>query len=524
MALTFNSVDPRTGEAGPSFDEAGTDDVRAAVAAAAAAAPALRDRDRRIALLRGAAAGLRAAGDEIVSVCQAETGLPEARLRGELERTAGQLELFATVVAAGDHVEAIIDTPDPDATPIPRPDVRRMLLPLGPVAVFGASNFPLAFSTAGGDTASALAAGCPVVVKGHPSHPGTGELVVRELRAAAAGAGLPDGVVSHLLAGGTAIGEALVDHPGIAAVGFTGSIAGGRAIVDRAARRPVPVPVYAEMGSVNPIVVTAAALEARAEAIAEGLVASVANFGGQLCTKPGVVFVPAGAAGDAFAADVAARLAAVEPTVLLNQRVRDALAEVVGRLAARPEVRALKPPTHAPGSGLCEQPDAHAAAGAGFFHQPAAYEAAAVAVAEGSELLEEHFGPVVVLLRHGSGGELRAAIGQLEGQLTASLHAEATDDVDELVALMADRAGRIVFDGFPTGVAVTYAMHHGGPYPACSNPLHTSVGATAIRRFLRPVAFQNAPERALPPELRAENPLGIWRRVDGVPTQAPVGG
>src|SRR3954468_7443927 len=319
MALTFNSVDPRTGEAGPTFEEARPDDVRAAVAAATAAVPALRDRDRRIALLRGAAARLRAAGDEIVAVCEAETGLPEARLRSELERTAGQLELFADVVEAGDHVEAIIDTADPDAVPIPRPDVRRMLVPLGPVAVFGASNFPLAFSTAGGDTASALAAGCPVVVKGHPAHPGTGEVVARELRAAAADAGLPEGTFANLPASGKEVGEALVDDPGIAAVGFTGSIPAGRAIHDRAARREVPIPVYAEMGSNKPIGLPPRALAARADAIAEGLTASVANFGGQLCTKPGVVFVPAGASGDAFAADVADRLAALEPTVLLNQ-------------------------------------------------------------------------------------------------------------------------------------------------------------------------------------------------------------
>src|SRR4051794_27681685 len=243
MALTFNSVDPRTGEVGPSYEEARTEDVRAAVAAATAAMPALRDPGKRIALLRGAAARLRAVGDEIVAVCMAETGLPEVRLRSELERTAGQLELFAAVVEAGDHVEAIIDTADPDAIPIPRPDVRRLLVPLGPVAVFGASNFPLAFSTAGGDPASALAAGCAVVGKGHPARPGTGAVVARELRAAAADAGLPDGTVENLPASGAEVGEALVDDPGIAAVGFTGSIPAGRAIHDRAARREVPIPV-----------------------------------------------------------------------------------------------------------------------------------------------------------------------------------------------------------------------------------------------------------------------------------------
>jgi NADP-dependent aldehyde dehydrogenase len=427
------------------------------------------------------------------------------------------------VLDAGDYVEAIIDTPDPDAKPIPRPDVRRMLVPIGPVAVFGASNFPLAFSTAGGDTASALAAGCPVVVKGHPSHPGTGEAVAREVRVAAADAGLPEGTFAHLLAAGVEVGEALVDAPGIAAVGFTGSTAGGRAIADRAARRPVPIPVYAEMGSINPIVVTDAALAARAQAIADGLVASVSNFGGQLCTKPGVVFVPAGATGDAFARAIADRLDAVEPTVLLNERLRDALHDAVERLAARPEVRRL--------SG------APAFAGEGYRYQPAAFEAPAAAVVADetpeagaggtarSALLEEHFGPVVLLLRYGSRAELLDALRRIEGQLTGSIHAQPDEDAELLgllTELIAARAGRIVYDGFPTGVAVTHGMQHGGPFPATSAPAHTSVGMTAIRRFVRPVAWQNAPAAALPPELQDDNPLGIWRRVDGELTRARV--
>jgi acyl-CoA reductase-like NAD-dependent aldehyde dehydrogenase len=503
MALMFNSVDPRTGEPGPSFEEATPEDVRAAVAAAAAVhrSGALRDRARRAALLRGAAGRLRAAGGEIVAVCEAETGLPEARLRSELERTCRQLEAFAAIVDAGDDAEAIIDHPDPEAIPIPRPDVRRMRLPLGPVAVFGASNFPLAFSTAGGDTASALAAGCPAIVKGHPSHPGTGEIVARELRAAVADAGLPEGTFANLPAAGVEVGEALVDAAEIAAVGFTGSFNGGKAIFDRAAQRPVPIPVYAEMGSINPIVVTEAALRARAGRIAEGLAASVSNFGGQLCTKPGVVFVPAGPEGDAFAADVARRLDSVPPSVLLNERLRDALRASVERLAGREEVRRL---------GGAPDPD-----GPGFRHQPAAYEAPAAAASD--ELFEEHFGPVVVLLRHASRDELLAALARLDGQLSGSLHAERGEDVEDVVTALAEHAGRVVFDGFPTGVAVTHGMHHGGPYPATTSALHTSVGMTAVHRFTRPIAFQDAPPEALPPELHEENPLGIRRRVDGVP-------
>jgi acyl-CoA reductase-like NAD-dependent aldehyde dehydrogenase len=506
MATTFNSVDPSTGEIGPAYEEATLEDVQSAVAAAADVhrSGALADPVKRAVLLRGAAARLRAAGDEIVTTAMAETGLPEVRLRGELERTSGQLEAFAVVVDAGDYVEAIIDTPDPDAKPIPRPDVRRMLVPIGPVAVFGASNFPLAFSTAGGDTASALAAGVPVIVKGHPSHPGTSELVARELSAAVADAGLPEGTFAHLPAASLEVAQALVDAPAVKAVGFTGSYAGGRSIADRAAARPEPIPVYAEMGSVNPIVVTEGALGARADAIAEGLTASVANFGGQLCTKPGVVLVPAGEAGDAFASDVAGRLAATEPTVLLNERLRDALRDSVAQLPAE----------RLGGAGDADGP--------GFRHQPTAYRADASALAANPELLDEHFGPVVLFLTYGSRDELLAALDRFEGQLTGTLHAQDGEDVAAVVETLRERVGRVIFDGFPTGVAVTYGMHHGGPFPSTSASAHTSVGMTAITRWLRPVAYQNAPEGLLPAALKAGNPLGIWRRVDGELTRDPL--
>lgn len=503
MSTAFHAVDPRTGAPGATFDEATPADVHAAVTAADAAfrSGALRDRGARTALLSGAAARLRAAGDEIVAVAEAETGLPERRLRGELERTAGQLEAFAALVEAGDYVEAILDRADPEAKPIPRPDVRRMLVPIGPVAVFGASNFPLAFSTAGGDTASALAAGCPVVVKGHPSHPGTAAVVARELQAAVADAGLPEGTFAVLQSSGVEVGEALVDEPAIAAVGFTGSYGGGKALYDRAAARERPIPVFAEMGSVNPIVVTEAALRARTSAIAEGLAASVSTFGGQLCTKPGVVFIPAGELGEAFAADLGARLAQVEPQVLLNERVRDVLAAgVVG-------FEGVTEPVGEPA----------AAAEPGFRFRPGAFRARAGDLRAHPDLLDERFGPVVLLVDYSSRDELLEALALLEGQLTGSVHAqdEDADLVAALVEVLGERAGRLVFDGFPTGVAVTYGMHHGGPFPASSAPAHTSVGMTAIGRFLRPVAFQDAPAHVLPPELRDDNPLGIWRRVDG---------
>src|ERR1700744_3451118 len=302
MCATLHGVDPRTGQPGPEIAESTADELEAAIAAATQAAhdPRLGDATRRAEMLRGAAARLRARKEEIVALAGAESGLPEARLNGELERTAVQLEMLGDVIVAGDHMDIIINPADAQAAPAPRPDVRRMLVALGPVAVFGASNFPLAFSTAGGDAASALAAGCPVVVKGHPAHPRTGSLVAGELSAAVADAGLPAGTFGHVLESGFGLAERLVTDDRIEAVAFTGSLRGGRAIIGHAAARPRPIPVYAEMGSLNPVIVTEAALGARAADIADGLAASVTTFGGQVCTKPGIVLFPAGSAGDGF--------------------------------------------------------------------------------------------------------------------------------------------------------------------------------------------------------------------------------
>jgi NADP-dependent aldehyde dehydrogenase len=380
MTAGIKAVDPRTGEAGASYEEATTADVDAAVLAAVAAAhdPALADPARRAALLRGAATRLRAREEEIVALAGAETGLPPVRLHGELGRTAGQLEAFADVVAAGDHLDAILDTADPSATP-PRPDIRRTVVPLGPVAVFGASNFPLAFSTAGGDTASALAAGCPVVVKGHPAHPGTSTLVAEELAAAVADAGLPAGTFGHVLAASHEVGGALVDHPDVRAVAFTGSGRGGRALMDRAAARPVPIPVYAEMGSLNPLVVTEAALAARADAIVAALAGAIANFGGQLCTKPGLVLVPDSAAGEAFATALAATLGARDPEVLLAESILAGLRSGLDELEAGDGVRRLTP----------ADADGHS----GFRARPAVYRARAAELGTTAPLGEEHFGP-----------------------------------------------------------------------------------------------------------------------------------
>ena len=510
---TLPAVDPRSGATLATYAETPVEDVPRLVAAAvdAAADPALAEPELRVEALRGAARALREAGDELRATCEAESGLPAGRVAGELERTCVQLELFADVVAAGDHLEAIIDPADPDARPVPRPDVRRMLVPLGPVVVFGASNFPLAFGVAGGDTASALAAGCPVIAKGHPSQPGTNELVARCVARAVHAAGLPEGTFAPVQGAAQELGEALVDAEGVAAVGFTGSTSAGRALFDRAARRPVPIPVHAEMGSVNPAVVTRAALARRSEAIREGLHTAITFAAGQLCTKPGVVFVPDGPEGDAFTWAVVTALADAEPGVMLNERLQRGFAASIQELHGRPGVQML---TEGAGPGET-----------GFRHAPAVLSVAAGDLAARPEVREECFGPAVLLARYADDHELLAALAAFEGQLSASIFAEQPDDdvlVDELSAVLTARVGRLVFDAYPTGVAVTWAMQHGGPYPATTAAGHTSVGMTATRRFMRPVCWQSAPQQVLPPPLRDDNPTGVWRRVDGTLTQARV--
>jgi acyl-CoA reductase-like NAD-dependent aldehyde dehydrogenase len=521
------AVDPKTGRVAGEYPAATVGDVDAALAAAveAAASPALRDDARRAAGLRAVARGLRDRGDEVVALAGVESGLPEGRLRGELERTALQLELLADHVAAGEQHDAIVDRRDPDARPVPRPDLRRTRVPIGPVAVFGASNFPLAFSTAGGDTGAALAAGCPVVVKGHPSHPGTGTLVAEIVATGLAAEGLPAGAFAHLLAAELDVAEALVDHPATAAVAFTGSFRAGTALIARANARPRPIPVFAEMGSLNPVVVTAAALRTRGAAIVDALAGAVGSFGGQLCTKPGLVFAPA---GSTLAADLAEALASHGTQVLLNENVHAGFGRGVEALAAAQGVERLTPDADGDGDG-----DASARNGngdgdgdglSGFAAAPAVLRTRAAALATTEALREECFGPAVVVLEYESDDELLSALGALGGQLAAAVFAEPDEHaaLAPLVERFTQQAGRVIFDGVPTGVSVTLAMHHGGPWPATSNAAHTSVGATAVDRFLRPVVYQDAPDALLPPALQDANPLGILRRVDGERTRAPI--
>ncbi len=444
---------------------------------------------------------LEARGDSIVQVADRESALGVARLRGELARTCYQLRFFGEVLRDGAYLEAAIDHASP--TPMgPRPDLRRMLRPLGPVAVFGAGNFPLAFSVPGGDTASALAAGCPVVVKVHEGHPATSVLCEQALAAGARRGGLVSPVV--FLVFGQQAGRALVEHPVIRAVGFTGSQKAGRYLRDLAVNRPSPVPFYGELGALNPLVVCPGAAAERPEEIVAGLVASFTLGVGQFCTKPGLAFLPEGQAGDELRDKLAAAVGAVEAGEMLAERVARAYVEGTAQLRHMAGVRIL-----AEGRGPKRE--------LGFWGVPLLLEADRAAL--GGALQEECFGPVLVVARYRSVAELGAALGRLSPALVAAVHASEADAelVRPLVDQLGQLVGRIVWNGYPTGLAVAWATHHGGPYPATTDPLHTSVGAAAIRRWLRPLAFQDVPDHLLPPELQAAPPAehAVPRRVDG---------
>lgn len=503
MAVPVWSVDPRTGKQREQVAvEATAEEVDAVVRAAAAAFPALADREVRARLLRTAADFLEEAGPRILEAADAETALGPVRLTGELGRTAYQLRAFADIVDEGAYLDVIIDHADASLAP-PRPDLRRWKIPLGVVAVYAASNFPLAFSVPGGDTASALAAGCPVVVKAHPDHPATSELCADALRRAAVAVGLPADVVS--VVHGFQAGIDLVRHPLVAAAGFTGSVRGGRALFDAAAARPVPIPFHGELGSLNPVVVTEAAAEERAEQIGAGLAGAMTLGVGQFCVKPGLVLAPQGEAGDRLLKSLAAAVGDVTPGTLLDARMRDNFIAGMGELTALPDVESPVEPgdggEHLVRAGFVSVPAARLTEGGG------AHDA----------LLEEHFGPVTVIARYANEEEVEGVLGRLPGNLTATAHlseAEASGAGAELLRRLTPLAGRVVVNGWPTGVAVAPAMHHGGPYPATTST-STSVGGTAIERWLRPVVYQDAPEGLLPAELRDANVRGLPRRFNG---------
>lgn len=500
----FRAVNPATGAA---LDPAYLPSTEAEVARAAELAyEAFRSYRRtgpeqRAAFLERIAAELEALGDTLPARVMAETGLPEPRVRGELGRTTGQLRLFADVLREGSWTGARLDTPDPARSPLPKPDLRQRRVPLGPVAVFAASNFPLAFSVAGGDTASALAAGAPVVVKAHPAHPGTSELVGRAVRNAVRASDLPEGTFS-LLHGGVEPGLVLVRHPRIAAVGFTGSRQGGLALVAAAAARPVPIPVFAEMSSVNPVFVLPEALAERGAQLGAEFVASLTTGVGQLCTSPGLVFLAEGPGADEFVAAASAAVGEAAAAPMLNAGIAAAFAGGVARLTGSAGVTVAAAGTGA--SDTCTGvPHLFVTDEERFAADPA--------------LRDEVFGPSSLVVRVASPDRLPALAAELEGQLTATVHAGAGDHelAGALLGELELVAGRVLFGGWPTGVEVGHAVVHGGPFPATSAPATTSVGSLAIERFLRPVAYQNVPDALLAEEIRAANPLGIWRRVDG---------
>lgn len=468
--------------------------MNTALVRAQSAARALRtipDADRA-GYLDAIADALDAARDELVPIAQRETHLPEARLNGEVARTTGQLRMLASAVREGSYLEAIIDHAAPTAA-VPRPDLRRVLIPLGPVVNFAASNFPFAFSVAGGDTAAALAAGCPVVVKAHSGHRELSRRTADIVAEALTAAGAPEGTFA--LAEGREVATALVAHPAVKAGSFTGSVAGGRALFDIAVRRPDPIPFYGELGSANPVVITAAAVEARAQALATGLAGSFTLGAGQFCTKPGLVFVPE---NGEFEQHIVDAIDGASPARLLTDSIGQAFAEGWDELTSSAGVEVLTQATVGD-DGVTP----------GLVRVPLSVFRATPA------LHEELFGPVTLLITYTDRAELVDALGELEGSLTATLHAEEGEDVTALVEVLSERAGRVLLGGWPTGVAVTWSQQHGGPWPATTS-LFTSVGATSIRRFQRPLAYQDAPEALLPAALQDDNPLQIPRRVNGV--------
>ena len=446
--------------------------------------------------LRAVADALDANADELVPIAERESHLPEARLRAELARTCYQLRMFAEVAVDGEHLQAIIDPADPGWELGPRPDIRRARQAIGPVLVFAASNFPFAFSVMGGDTASALAAGCPVVVKTSPGHPELSERTARVAASALRAAGAPAGTLQIIT--GVDVGITALRDERVAAAAFTGSTAGGRALFDIANARPNPIPFYGELGSTNPVFVTASAVAERGPAIAAGFVGSFTLGTGQFCTKPGVLFLPA---GHGLTDDLVAATRAAAASDMLDDRIRGRFADGLDALTRDEATATLA-------SGSTEGPVA-----------PSLLTASATAVLDRpDELLEECFGPMSMVVTYDGPDELFALAEAFGGTLTATVHAEPgdTEVAVRLMRILESRAGRIVWNGWPTGVAVGWAMHHGGPYPATTAPLHTSVGATAIERFLQPVCFQDVPDDLLPPALRDGNPLGVVRKVDGV--------
>jgi NADP-dependent aldehyde dehydrogenase len=504
-SVMLHSVDATTGQALPTaFKQATIEEVGAAAMAAHQAFPIYCHvpSERRAHFLEAIATELDALGEDFINLVCQETALPVARIQGERARTSGQMRLFAQALRRGDFHGVRIDLPIPERKPLPRADLRQCQLGVGPVAVFGASNFPLAFSTAGGDTAAALAAGCPVVFKAHSGHMATAERVAEAIVRAAEKTAMPAGVFNMIF--GAGVGEALVKHPLIQAVGFTGSLKGGRALCDMAAARPQPIPVFAEMSSINPVVVLPQALQVRGARIAEELAASVVMGAGQFCTNPGLVIGMRSPAFTEFVQALGALMADQPAQTMLNAGGLRSYVQGCETLLAHPQITHL--------AGQAQQ---------GNQARAQLFQADVSLLLTGNELLQEEiFGPATVVVEVADRAELLAALQGLRGQLTASLLGEAAEleQATDLVAVLEQKVGRVLVNGYPTGVEVCDAMVHGGPWPATSDARGTSVGTLAIERFLRPVCYQNFPDALLPEALKNSNPLGLTRLVNGEKT------
>lgn len=510
----FHGVNPTNGRRlMPAISIASNRQVEATVRMAEAASKKFKHTplNVRADFLRNCADQIMELGDELLERVSAETGYPRARAEGERARTCNQLRMFASYIESGDYLDARIDTALPDRQPLARPDIRHLNQPIGPVVVFGASNFPLAFSVAGGDTAAALAAGCPVIVKGHPSHPGTSELVAQAIAKAVNQADLPRGVFSFLIDQGHAVGAQLVKAPAVKAVGFTGSFAGGSALAALANQRPDPIPVFAEMGSSNPMFLLPRALKQNAAGLATGFVGSFTLGSGQFCVKPGLVFAVDGPQLEEFIATAQKLVEETAPAVMLNDGICHSFHKILDERITAGDLEIL---------AQGKSPRSNK----GFYSQVTLFGTTAAKILEKPALLEETFGPASIIVRCRDESEMLNVARKLPGQLTATLHCaeEELPNFSALTDQLVETAGRLVVNGFPTGVEVCHAMVHGGPFPATSDARFTSVGTNAIMRFVRPACYQNFPEALLPPALRNHNPLGITRLVNGVKTAEPI--
>jgi len=489
------------------FTEATTEEIHEAVDLASEAFKTFRtiSGEKKAAFLNAIADEILALNDELIQMYCSESGLPEGRAKGERGRTIGQLRMFANLVSDGSWLEATIDTAEPEREPMPKSDIRKLLVPLGPVVVFGASNFPLAYSTAGGDTAAALAAGCPVIVKSHPMHSGTGELVASAIIKAAKKTGMPNGVFSNLNSSGVEVGEQLVKHSAVKAVGFTGSIKGGRALYNMAAQREEPIPVFAEMGSVNPVIILPKALKNRNASLAKTYASSITLGTGQFCTNPGLILGIDSRHLVSFIRNLSEEILKIEPSCMLHPNINEAYENNKQKAFAQSNLNVS-------GSFVNKvKPN---------------YAKQTVTTVDGSSFLEnsalhqEVFGPYSIVVRCKDAEELEQIISKLEGQLTGTIIADDTEasQYPEVISALQNRVGRIIYNGVPTGVEVCASMTHGGPYPASTDSRFTAVGIHSIKRWVRPFSYQDWPNELLPAELKNENPLGISRLVNNKQT------